>query len=67
MYICPVCGEHISVNDIHQCGKPLIPNSFNYRCPDCFGEFNQPILNPRNGTYFEYKCPFCGRIMEGLN
>lgn len=39
---------------------------FNYECPDCHGRFNQPSIPAVTSSLF-YKCPFCGRIMEGLS
>ncbi len=38
---------------------------FNYECPDCHGKFNQPAI-PTVTSSIYYKCPFCGRAMEGL-
>jgi len=42
------------------------PPSYNYKCPDCHGEFNIPASSYPNGTQVEHSCPFCGRKMEGL-
>ena len=41
-------------------------SSYNYKCPDCNGEFNLPASSYPNGTQVEHFCPFCGRKMEGL-
>jgi len=41
------------------------PQQFNYECPDCHGKFNQPSI-PAVTSSIYYKCPFCGRFMEGL-
>lgn len=44
-------------------------NVYNYKCPDCKGEFNQPsskIKNDSNGTDAYYSCPFCGKVMKGI-
>lgn len=38
---------------------------FNYECPDCKGRFNSPAI-PSVSSSLYYKCPFCGRIMEGM-
>jgi hypothetical protein len=40
---------------------------FNYECPDCHGKFNYPAFIIIRQSVFEYKCPFCNRIMGGLN
>lgn len=42
--------------------------SYNYKCPRCNGEFQYPAFVPAPGscTAGTYKCPFCGRIMEGM-
>ena len=39
---------------------------FNFQCPNCSGRYNMPIVVLKPDGYI-YKCPFCGRIMEGLN
>ena len=40
----------------------------NYKCPACNGEFHHHTFIPAPGscTAGTYKCPFCGRIMEGI-
>jgi len=43
-----------------------IPKLYNYQCPDCKGAFNQPFFSCGTSVY-SYKCPFCGRPMEGMN
>jgi len=40
-------------------------SNYNYKCPDCNGEFNTPST-PGITSSLYYKCPFCGRIMEGM-
>jgi len=40
---------------------------YNYKCPTCGGEYNTPGCEYGIGTSTFYKCPFCGRAMEGLN
>jgi len=41
--------------------------SYNYKCSDCGGEFNKPAGVPIPGsTSITSKCPFCGKIMEGI-
>ena len=42
------------------------PQQFNYECPDCHGKFNSPV-QPAVGNTCLFKCPFCGRPMEGMN
>lgn len=46
---------------------PYIPKAtqYNYKCPDCGGEFNEPASGIPSGTYVPYFCPFCNRKMEG--
>lgn len=40
---------------------------YNYKCPKCYGEFNEPARDmmgpPSHGNP---RCPFCGLSMEGL-
>jgi hypothetical protein len=45
--------------------QPVQQQQFNYECPDCHGKFNQPSY-PAVTSSICYKCPFCGRLMEGL-
>jgi ribosomal protein L37AE/L43A len=40
---------------------------FNYECPDCKGKFNNSVYVDNGTSAFVWKCPFCGRKMEGLN
>jgi len=40
---------------------------FNYKCPNCQGEYNEPSYGQLGYTSsLTPKCPFCGRIMEGI-
>ena len=39
---------------------------YNYKCPECGGEFNYPAVEYGCGTDSTYKCPFCGKKMEGM-
>lgn len=41
---------------------------YNYKCPNCGGEFNCPSFIKSEGTAIEekYVCPFCGKEMLGL-
>ena len=55
---CLTCGVSVNFNKINE-------TYFNYKCPDCKGEFNTPST-PGITSSLYYKCPFCGRIMEGL-
>jgi len=41
-------------------------SAYNYKCPDCNGEFNTPAQSFPDGTRVDNLCPFCGRKMEGL-
>lgn len=43
----------------------LMSQTFNYECPDCHGKFNIPATPGVSSTCL-YKCPFCGKVMEGL-
>ena len=50
----------------------LISTVYNYKCPECNGEFNQPASNcTEEGTSIvglaNYRCPWCGFKMGGLN
>lgn len=36
-------------------------NGYEYRCPQCGGEFNTPSY--KNGMYY---CPFCSYVMLGM-
>ena len=38
---------------------------YNYKCT-CGGEFMTPICTVGTSVY-NYKCPFCGKPMEGMN
>jgi len=69
---CKKCGLWIEPEVAHMCSELLDEIEilkYNYKCPDCGGEFNEPSTESSNGTsfYFNYKCPFCGREMKGLN
>jgi hypothetical protein len=77
-YYCPNCQRWVGTYEVHQCPNqndyPILPSVFsypvgyNYKCP-CGGEFNSPAYN-NNSTSSNgnpnYRCPFCGRKMEGL-
>ena len=73
---CYRCGAPLTTNDYDglcytcrnsQFGTYYDPTrSYNYKCPDCNGEFNQPSIGYQNGTYTVYKCPFCGKDMKGM-
>jgi predicted amidophosphoribosyltransferase len=39
---------------------------FNYECPECHGKFNTPGYINYGNSVFVWKCPFCGRKLEGL-
>lgn len=43
---------------------------YNYKCPDCTGEFSLPALkisyDQNDNGITEHVCPFCDRVMEGL-
>jgi len=44
---------------------PIQP--FNYECPDCHGKFMTPAYVNDGSSAFSWRCPFCGRKLEGLN
>ena len=41
---------------------------YNYKCPVCYGEFLYPTVKQEEstGSLFTYRCPFCGKRMEGM-
>jgi len=42
-------------------------SQLNYECPECHGKFNFPAYKNNGTSILTQLCPFCGRIMEGLN
>lgn len=56
--MCPSC---YSVETCH-----LSNDSMNYECPDCHGKFNEPSYGSGYQNNLTPKCPFCGKIMKGL-
>lgn len=73
-YQCPDCGAWIYPNQEHQCinsPQPFLPiaPTYNYKCPNCKGEFNTPALYSQgtSSSIVNYVCPFCGAGMVGLN
>ncbi len=71
--ICKRCGQYTEIrSDTKKCyncqNEQVYYNSpplFNYECPDCKGKFNSPAI-PAVSSSIIYKCPFCGRLMQGL-
>jgi len=71
---CGRCGAYLVINSstglCYYCEQGQItysyPQQFDYECPDCHGKFNQPAMPPTVSSSICYKCPFCGRIMEGM-
>jgi len=64
-YPCPRCGIYVRDGNSCNCDnyRPLYQLPLkNYKCPSCKGEFSDPA-----GFYGDYKCPFCGKKLEGLN
>lgn len=44
-----------------------VDHQYNYKCPDCKGEFNSPASDSMSTTSNpNYRCPWCGKKMEGL-
>lgn len=39
---------------------------FNYECPDCHGKFNTAAYVGDGTSAFTWRCPFCGRKLEGI-
>lgn len=74
-YYCLNCGCALDNcgNCPNGCYQPEVtshqlPEVYNYKCPKCNGEFNSPSIKQEEttGTLFIYRCPFCGRAMEGI-
>ena len=74
---CPTCGKNLTdstnclINGMcldcwNQQKYYTTQSDYNYKCPDCNGEFNQPAMQSISSTWTTYKCPFCGRTMKGL-
>jgi len=70
--MCPYFQNYVNCNgDCSHCGnipyKYYSPpeQQYNYKCPTCHGEFNYPSV-PSVTSSLYYKCPFCGKLMEGL-
>ena len=65
-YLNGECYSGINCVDCYYYKLNYAPLSqFNYECPDCHGKFNYPSI-PSVTSSIYYKCPFCGRLMEGL-
>jgi hypothetical protein len=69
---CLKCGYYCWLDEkwllCYNCANPqiyTIPQQFNYECPDCHGKFNYAVIPVITSSLY-YKCPFCGRTMEGL-
>jgi DNA-directed RNA polymerase subunit RPC12/RpoP len=57
---CPYCATDLRWNNAFS----YYPTAYNYKCPDCKGEFNEPVN--KGMAHGGYKCPFCGRKMGGI-
>lgn len=55
---CPHCGTVLS----KEFNYPTEETNYNYKCPDCKGEFSYPTYK-YDGAFYETCCPFCGRKM----
>jgi len=72
---CEICGieqTYLLNNMCSKCYNLYNDIEFNYKCPECNGKFNQPACNcTEEGTSIvgltNYRCPFCGFRMKGLN
>jgi len=61
------CAENCAYCTIHSYPQYYsLPQQYNYKCPQCNGEYVTPVI-PKETSSIMYKCPFCGRFMEGLN
>jgi hypothetical protein len=69
---CRCCGRYAALESFN--GKCYnccnieyysLPQQYNYKCPNCHGEFNYPSV-PSVTSSLYYKCPFCAKLMEGL-
>lgn len=80
-FLCPECGKTVDSMieglcqncwaDQHalKCehGQIFPESRFNYKCPDCHGEFNTPAYEMISFTGSgNPKCPWCGKEMKGL-
>ena len=68
MRICTICGTYL---DSGYCPNNCVlynqdNTRYNYKCPECNGEFNQPACLNTTSTVPIYRCPFCGFKMEGM-
>lgn len=56
----------------HACNSGIgfiepLNSTYGYRCPNCFGEFNEPARdNMGPPCHGNPRCPFCGLEMKGL-
>jgi len=68
-YHCQTYYIHTIEGRCSVCCNLNYPNNiqFNYECPDCKGKFNTPAYVSNGTSAFVWKCPFCGRKLEGLN
>jgi len=37
---------------------------YNYKCPNCGGEFNEPYMPQLTTNVTCSRCPFCGMVMQ---
>ena len=47
-------------------GQIFSESQFNYKCPDCKGEFNNPSYGQGYSICLNAKCPWCGKEMKGI-
>ena len=70
-YVCSVCGSYLDSmfrcpNNCHDSQYlPYYSRTYNYKCPQCNGEFNQPAYQTTTSTTLMYRCPWCGRELGG--
>lgn len=68
---CPKCGVWYEALYGHMCltqMSNMMPSiTYNYKCPSCCGEFNEPATDGMSiNSHGNPRCPFCGKHMEGL-
>jgi len=70
---CEKCKYYTWLDDTwnlcYNCANPQVfksPQQFNYECPDCHGKFNIAAYVNDGTSTFSWRCPFCGRKLEGL-
>lgn len=67
---CIICGGYLDTSGHcpNMCEIWKDEGDYNFKCPECKGEFNDPsfISAPGGTVTGYYQCPFCGRIILGI-